>query len=153
MKYWLSVHWPPTVDDAQIHNGLWLHEETEEAGKDLRPGDLVFIYETKWGRPREDRLGYWLGRQGIVALFEVVELDLEKGFAWSPEVYTDGNKILWKMVARTRPIETKRFCSHDNVCDCLQYSRNYFFRGFGKFHSGLLELTGTEFGCLRNRFK
>ncbi len=69
MKYWLTTQWPPTVDSPQgAHESVWLQEGKEQAGRNLGRGDLVFIYETKTGRPREDRLRYWLGRQGIVAL-------------------------------------------------------------------------------------
>lgn len=154
MKYWLTTQWPPTVDGPQgVPEGVWLQEGKEHAGRDLSRGDLVFIYETKTGRPREDRLRYWLGRQGIVALVEILNVSLDNSFAHSHEVYSDGGELLWKKVARTQPTDVTRFCSHDDTCDCLQYSTNYFFRGFGRYNSGLLELGETEFGCLRSRFR
>ena len=153
MKYWLTVHWPPTLDGARVQGGIWLQEGKEDVGRNLSRDDLVFIYETRTGRPREDKLGYWPGGQGIVALVEVVDVNLEQAFTLSHEAYSDGSELLWKMVARTRPIDVTHFCSHDDTCDCLEYSRNYFFRGFGRSKSGLRELTKSEFGCLRNHFR
>ncbi len=154
MKYWLTTQWPPTVDGPQgVHEGVWLQEGKEHAGMELRPDDLIFIYETKTGRPRADGLHYYQGDQSVVALVKVVDVNLENGFAHSHEVYSDGGELLWKKVARTQLIDGTHSCSHDDTCDCLEYSRNYFFHGFGRFHSGLLELTETEFECLRNHFR
>lgn len=153
MKYWLTTQWPPTVDGPREHEGIWLQEGKEDAGRDLRRDDLVFIYETKTGRRRQDGLRYWPGRQGIVALVGVFDVNLEEGFAQSHEVYSDGDELLWKMVARTRPIDSSHFCRHVGVCDCLEYSRNYLFRGFGRSKSGLRELTEPEFNCLRDHFR
>jgi hypothetical protein len=153
MKYWLTTQWPPRLDSPRVHEGVWLQEGKEDAGRDLRSADLVFIYETKTGRRRQDGLGYWSGRQGIVALVRVVGVNLEKGFAQFHEVYSDGDELLWKMVARTRLIDSSHFCQHDDVCDCLGYSRNYFFRGFGRSKSGLKELSKPESACLRGRFR
>jgi len=154
MRYWLTTQWPPTVDyPRNILEHVWLQKGKEHVGRDLGVGNLVFIYEYKTGRPRQDRLRYWPGSQSIASLVEIIDVNLDNGFDSSHEVYSDGSEILWKMVARTKRIDVSHSCPHDDVCDCLGYSRNYVFRGFGRFHSGLLELTETEFGCLRNRFK
>lgn len=153
MNYWLTTQWPPTQDSPREHGGVWLRNGKEDAGRNMRPGDLVFIYETKTGRPRKDGLAYWPGRQGIVVLAEVLDVNLEEGFARSYEVYSDDSELLWKMIAQTQTIDSSNFCRHDDVCDCLRYSRNYFFRGFGRSKSGLRELFEPEFRCLRDHFR
>ncbi len=153
MKYWITTHWPPTKDTpARQQDGVWLQEGKEDAGKDLSPRDLVFIYETKTGRPRKDGLAYWPGRQGLVVLIEISDVNLKKAFYQSHEKYSDGGQLFWKLVARTRAIDSSHFCHHDDVCDCLGYSKDYYLRGFGKDKSGLKELSDTEFRCLRRHF-
>jgi hypothetical protein len=151
MKYWMTTQWPPTEDSPHEHGGVWLAEGREDAGRDLKRGDLVFIYESKTGRPRRDGLGYHPGKQGIVALVEVASDVNFAGFVQSSEEYSDGSQLLWKMVVRTRTKDSSHFCPHDDVCDILGYSRNYYFRGWHR--SGLGELSEEQYKQLRKCFE
>lgn len=152
MKYWLTTQWPPTKDYPYgQREHVWLKAGQEHAGKDLKAGDLVFIYEFKTGKPRSDGLAYWTGKQGIVTLAVILDVNLKAGFDQSHEKYSDGSEVVWKRVAHARIINSLYFCHHDVVCNCLGYSKSYFLTGFGR--SGLRELNEAEFGCLLLHFK
>jgi hypothetical protein len=155
MKFWLTTQWPPTKDSPSLghREHIWLKAGKEQAGSNLKPGDLVFIYEYKTGKPREDKLAYWTGRQRIVTLAVILDVNLRVGFDKSLEKYHDGSQILWKLVARTRTINNSYSCSRNEVCECLEYSQNSLLRGFGKDKSGLKELTEAQFGYLLLHFK
>lgn len=153
MKYWLTIHWPPLRNSPPWQDGVWLAEGKEGAAKALSPGDLVFVYETLTGRPRRDRLRYRLGRQGLVALFEVMDVNLDPGFDQWREVYRDGTQLVWKLVGTTRTIDDSHYCPHQDACSCLGYSHKYSFQGFGKDKSGLKELSEQQFAGLRNLFQ
>ncbi len=154
-KHWLTMHWPHLKNGTREHGdcGVWLQKGKEAAAEYLKPGDLVFVYETKTGKPRKDGEEYHHGRQGIVALARITHIDLKRGFGLSKELYTDGSQTTWKKVAHTCAIRKRRFCHHDDVCQSLGYSTNYFFRGFGIERSGLNKLTASEFKQISLHFK
>ena len=68
MGYWLTAHWPPLQEWAKPPLGVYLADGRQEAGQDLRPGDLVFVYQAKTGKPRKDGKPYRLGREAVVFL-------------------------------------------------------------------------------------
>ena len=158
MNYWINSHWPPFLQhkptpispDPEYHYRVYLPDGRQEAGQALAKDDLVFIYETKTGRPLKNGRKYAPGRQGIVALVRTLTPILETNE--EPEEYADGSVICWKWQARTR-VKELGFCSHDNVCRILGYSTNYTFRGFGDQNSGLKKITEKQFklllDCLR----
>ena len=156
MRYWLTTQWPHTkeVDNPHTpHTDVWLRAGHEDIARELSPGDLVFIYETKYGKPRADSLGYHEGWQGITDLIKVVEVNT-RGFMQSEEEYKDGTSTLWKLVARGRLISSG-FCPRENVCEVLGYSTNYFFLGYGRRGadgkpSGLGLLTDDQYQRLRS---
>jgi hypothetical protein len=51
MKYWLTTHWPRRQDipASEPHADVWVKEDQWEVIKQLSPGDLVFIYESRSG--------------------------------------------------------------------------------------------------------
>lgn len=48
VKYWLTSHWPPVKGKRPVA-GVWIKKGKQAAGKDLRPGDKLLIYETESG--------------------------------------------------------------------------------------------------------
>ena len=79
MNYWLTTHWPHREDnDGDSHANIYLPDGREGAGRDLRVGDHVLIYESRTGRTLErvvytgeyqrERVKCKIGRMGIVTL-------------------------------------------------------------------------------------
>lgn len=156
MRYWLNIHWPAykkdkpdppsPLPDPEYHYWVYLPDGRQSAGKHLEPGDLVLIYETKKGRATKEGGMYALGQQGIVALVKALTPVTEKPDE-PPEEYVDGSVLWWKWQARTQ-VRQLGFCTRQDVCRILGYSKAYNFRGYGKDKSGLGELTKEEFDSL-----
>jgi len=149
MKYWLTVHWPPLQEWAKPPLGVYLADGRQMAGQDLRSGDLIFIYQSKTGRPRADAKPYRLGREGLVFLVRATT-GIEEYPEESPEIYKGGQTLWWKWQAKTK-LEEYGFCPRQIVCQVLGYNPNYHFRGFRR--SGLARLDKTQFNELRRRFR
>lgn len=151
MSYWLTVHWPPLQEWAKPPMGVYVADGRQEAGRDLRPGDLIFIYQAKTGKPRKDAKPYRLGREGIVFLVRATT-GIEERSEEEPEIFKDGTTRWWKWQAKTS-LEECGFCPRQVVCQVLGYDLNYNFRGFGKQRSGLAPLEKTKFDSLYKRFR
>jgi hypothetical protein len=119
------------------------------AGQDLKPGDLIFIYQSKTGRRRADAKPYRLGRGGLVFLVRATTRITEHPEE-PPETYKAGPSLCWKWKAKT-VLEEYGFCPRKIVCEVLGYNPNYNFRGFKR--SGLAQLDKTQFDELRRRFR
>ena len=127
MGYWLTVHWPP-LRKKELPMNLYLADGRQEAGQAIRPGDLIFIYQTRTGRPRMDAKPYRLGRQGIVVLVKA-ETGIQE-CSENPETYKNGTTLWWKWQAKTS-LKEYGFCPPEVVCQVLKYEPHYNFRGFG----------------------
>ena len=56
MNYWMTTHWPPReYRDDDSHSGVYLPDGRQQAGRDLRIGNFVLIYESLTGRPEVRR--------------------------------------------------------------------------------------------------
>ena len=79
MKYWFTVHWPHVGNGQQ---GVWMRTSVKEAKyllkKEMKRGDLVFIYETRRGEDGEKVKGID-GKCKVLALVEVVRLPFSPG--------------------------------------------------------------------------
>jgi hypothetical protein len=55
LNYWLTTHWPPRVGDDpnNVANGVWLPDGREKADAELKKGDIVFVYQSRSGRPEK----------------------------------------------------------------------------------------------------
>ena len=153
MNFWITTHWPPLEghENVEWRYHIFLPDGREQAGEELRPGDLIFIYESKTGRPLSNSTRkYIVGREGIVALVEAKSRVVEHNNV-TPEEYADGSVICWKWQARTE-VNRMGFCSRIQVCRALGYNRNYTLRGFGDHRSGLKKLTMEQFDSLNEWF-
>lgn len=151
MDYWLTTHWPQRKGQEKVAWRVWIFmaDGREQAGSDIQPGDLVFVYESKRGRRLRDReYDYCDGKECIVTLARATSR-LERSGS-QPEQYADGTEIWWAWRAITVPVVE---CSipREAVCRALGYSPNYYFRGFGDHHSGLKKLTEQQFETLRSQ--
>lgn len=154
MNYWLTTHWPPLEGDESQKWLYWvfLPDGREQAGEDLRPGDLVFVYESKTGRPlRNQARRYLPGDQGIVALVEAVS-PIEEDSGSAREDYADGSTIKWSWRAKTK-VQRTGFLSRQETCRAIGYKENYSMRGFGNLKSGLKKLTSEQFDSLDSVFR
>ena len=152
-NYWVTVQWPYRVDqDLNIpRSEVYLRDGLEAVGADLRPDDLVAVYETKDGRHliRKDASGekvikYHRGQEGIVALLKVTT-ELRPDETRTPEHYTKGPEILWKWYAAAKQYSTGGFVSRQDLNDILTFDPNYKFYGFGDRKSGLKKITKKQF--------
>ena len=160
MSYWINIHWPPfakdkptlSSSDPPYHYQVYVPDGRQHAGRELQPGDYVFIYETKWGRPRKDGEKYAEpGRQGIIALVCALTPICEKPSEERDE-YLNGRVLWWKWQAETQ-VKKLGFCPHDDVCKILEYSPNWTLYGFGDQHSGLKKIDEETFKTLLNCFR
>ncbi|MBI4185915.1 MAG: hypothetical protein HY530_00210 [Chloroflexi bacterium] len=158
MNYWINIHWPPLLRDKPTpsspdpgyHYRVYLPDGREAAGDGLISGDFVFIYETKTGPIRVDGEKYSPGRQGIIALVRTQRSIQDVGS--DPEQYIDRPPIDWRWQAPTQ-FEEAGFCSREDVCRTLGYSRNWTLHGFGDLRSGLKKLTPGEYEALSRCFR
>jgi len=161
MNYWINSHWPPfakdkpeppsPLPDPEYHYRVYLPDGRQDAGRELRKDDCIFIYETKWGRTLKSGEKYAIGRQGIVALVRALT-SIQENPELKPDEYLNGSRIWWKWQARTQ-VKELGFCSHDDVCKILGYSTDYTFHGFGDRRSGLKKLTEGQFNSLLDCFR
>ncbi len=51
MNYWLTTHWPRQQDtpSSEPYKDVWVKDGQWDVIKQLVPGDLVFIYESRSG--------------------------------------------------------------------------------------------------------
>ena len=152
MKFWVATHWPPREDDESPPSGVWVADGKEEAGKELRKGDCVLIYETSGGpvslykqkRGEDERICCREGRQGIVVIAQALEHFGENGDD-EPARYVGRKPIWWRWGAETKLISRNGFVSIHELTRALDYSPAYRMRGFGKDHSGLMEITEEQY--------
>ncbi|MDP8239577.1 MAG: EVE domain-containing protein [Candidatus Hatepunaea meridiana] len=150
MRYWITTQWPPTtIDDEDWQpNAVFVPDGREHHARSMKPGDLVVIYQSKTGRDyfQEDpdsgakvRIRHKLGRQGVVALAQVIGT-LRENKKVVPEKYVDGSEILWRWFAPIVNRNTAGFVDRSTLNHHLGYASNYGFRGFGTAKSGLMEI-------------
>lgn len=160
-SYWVTTQWPHRIDEDQNapRTGIYLPDGREAAGADIRPGDLVAVYEAKDGRAlirknlsgEEEVLKCHQGRQGIVALIRITS-NLCADDAIPLQKYTDGTKILWRWYADAEPYSTSGFLSRIDLNNILGYAPNNPLKGFGDRHSGLKKITQDQFNQISTQF-
>jgi hypothetical protein len=157
MHYWITTHWPFPADEdsSQIHEGVYVADGNRHVVKDMKEGDLVFIYETGTGRPfkGEDNttVYYHAGREGIVELAEI-ESEIYPVEYSKPTKYANGTQIWWKYCADTKPLNTRGFIPREWLNKVLNYRPNNLLRGFGDYHSGVKQLSEEQFNALLAQF-
>ena len=162
MKFWLTTHWPPRIneDPNNIADGIWLPEGRESAGKDLKQGDRVIVYQARSGRTeirkRIDGTEFSLptieGREGVIAICEV-QSEISESLGSEPSKYADGSEIWWRWYAPLVILSKSGFVPRKRMNTVLGYKPNFCLRGFGDFHSGLKEITREQFDSLKEIFK
>ncbi len=165
VKFWLTSHWPP-LKGERPSAGVWIKEGKEAAGKDLRPGDPLLIYETGSGpselitnpdgsttRRRRER-----GRERIIMIAEVDEkLDVDR-ISTLKEYVGRTKPIWWKWFASATKISESGFVLRKDVNRVLRnksgrmYKSSYNFHGFGDLQSGLKQIDETEYHALVKKF-
>jgi hypothetical protein len=70
----------------------------------------------------------------------------------APEEYADGSTIWWRWFAPVEVLSRSGFLPRPEVALSLGYKPTYNFRGFGTFHSGLLEISAEQYQDITRKF-
>jgi hypothetical protein len=154
VNYWLTTQWPPREDESVAPpTDVWVPDGREAAGKDLREGDLILIYQSRSGpteiRRHPDGTEKYVrciqGEEGIVAIARVLDRFSEIEGS-NPTAYKEKNPIWWRWKAPVDLISRSGHVPRFEVNKVLGYNPTYGFRGFGDYHSGLkrMALRGNE---------
>ena len=155
MNYWLTIHWPHRVDDEPLtpQGGVWVKDKKEADILEMEIGDLVFIYESKYGTTAIEEntdgsidVPCKVGRAGIVSLVEVTHRPKSLGTEINPEnqwKYRDGRVIWWRWHAQTKPVNTTGFIPRRQFNEIMNFKPGCHLRSshLGKKRSGLSKIT------------
>ena len=153
MNYWLTTQFPALEGRNSSKDwSVWLPHGRQRGGIDLKPGDQVFIYESKTGRTvikkdvsgNERKIRSTRGRQGVVALVEATTA-VEEDPSEEETEYAGGEKIWWKWKAQTKKIFTSGFVPLKTYLKIMGHSPKGFLKGYGESKSGLKKLTKEQF--------
>jgi len=151
MGYWLTVHWPLRVDEAedvQWRNWVFIAEGWEGVGRDIGPGDRVFVYETQTTpRVREGRrfVDRRPGRKGIIAVARVTT-PLRDNPNAEVEELEDGRRRRWRFHAETET-EAEGLLPLEEVRNAMNKP------GFSaRIPGGLMRLNPQQFNRILRRF-
>jgi hypothetical protein len=162
LNYWLTTHWPPRVGDDpnDVANGVRLPDGREQAGAELKKGDIVFVYQSRSGRPvkRKTVGGTEIvvhsieGREGIIAVCEA-QSEIYEDVDSEPSKYIDGSVIWWRWHAPLMTLTKSGFVSRQSMNTILGYKSNFNLRGFGDLHSGLKKINKDQHSSLLKLFR
>jgi len=162
MNYWLTTHWPRPhgTPTSEPYGDVWVKDGQWNVIRQLTPGDLVFIYESKSGSlplgHNADGSRYQLpkapGKAGLVALVRVIEPAAQPQDS-VPDLYDNGEVMWWRYRARTEPINSGALVLREEFLPLIGYSANWNLHGFGDNHSGVKRLTAAEFTALREMYE
>ncbi|MCE5306812.1 MAG: hypothetical protein LLG20_04150 [Acidobacteriales bacterium] len=161
MNYWLTTHWPPQEDNpSDVAGGVWVPDGREAAGRELRAGDLVLIYQSRSGRTEVRRspdgtktiLHSIKGAEGIIAIARA-EDGLTEDADSHPTTYLDGTEIWWRWFAPVEVLSRTGFVPRVALNNVLGYAPGYNLRGFGDYHSGLKRLSEQQYNALAEIFR
>jgi hypothetical protein len=161
MNYWVTTHWPPREDNSkELVDAIWVPEGRETAGKDVRRGDLVVIYQSKYGRTllkrqsdgKELRVKSMRGKEGVIAIAEAQDSIYALGDT-TPSDYADGSSIWWRWYAPLKLITRTGFVPRQSLNEILGYAPNYSLHGFGDAKSGLKKVSKEQFDQILHNFK
>ncbi len=153
MKYWVTTHWAPQEDDElSVPQGVWVPEDRQKAGEELRTGDNVLIYQAAGGpteirdgeNGQDELVGRHRGRGGIVAICQTLDR-LKPNGAETPTRYVGRKPIWWRWHADTALISKNGFVTVDELKRVLNFKPEYTMRGFGDYNSGLKEISEKQY--------
>jgi hypothetical protein len=156
-NYWITTHWPPEIG-SNVDYSIYLFEGKQKVGSAIKPGDRVWIYESRGGRKvvrkSSDGLEYRIkrskGKEGIIALAEVrTEL---RNIGGSPEKYEDGSERWWRWKAGAQLINRSGYVSRQNLNKILNYKSNNYLKGFGDGNSGLKKISKKTYSYILEEF-
>jgi len=161
MKYWLTTHWPPRIDEpiGPRPVGVWLQHDKLHVADDMTSGDLVFIYQAGSGKAVRESYADGTtkiiprspGRQGLISLGRILDRPSQPENS-QPEQYSDGSERWWRYRAPVQVLNSAGFIPRPTLAVELGYKPSFAFRGFGKEHSGLAQLDETVFHRLKEQF-
>ncbi len=146
-KYWLTTQYPPYRGETELRNraenSVWIPERRQSAARDLVPGDLVWVYETKTRRIERGKRPYYReGEQGVTVLMQVQKVYGEGGER-RPTTYQNGDQVIWVSWADCRVTDSQGFVPMEELNSILRYKPAYNLHGFNG-GSGLRPVSPEE---------
>ena len=161
MRYWIAAQSPPLEGSLDQEFGrLRLAAGREAAGRELEPGDLVLLYQSRSGRAvrlreadgTQRKVRAMVGRQGVAALAEVMGR-----LAHHPEIgkteYVDGTELCWSWSVPTNAFSVNGHVPLSDVNRILGFKPTYNFGGFAYRSSGLREIGARQCWALVEIFR
>jgi hypothetical protein len=162
LRYWITTHWPLyRRNRSPHHDGVYLQEGTQEAGRELHEWDKVLIYESRGGKTRVETLVDGTtrpiesnpGRAGIVTVADISSSLTKVNPAQAIQTYTDGTTKNWAWEAKTKNHISSGFVPLAAVNRALGYAPGSVLRGFGDRNSGLKEIDKATYDTLVQLFR
>ena len=162
VNYWLTTQWPPRENNPErlTDPGVHVQDGVQDVLAEMRPGDLVFIYESKSGQDRVEEsadgqksvVKTIAGRGGVIALARITTPATARNDV-PPELFVSGDVKWWRFRADAEVLNSVGFVPRPQLAGLLGYSKDYAFRGFGDRHSGVKRLSEDEFEAIRSAFR
>ena len=132
MANWFTIHGPHPYD-LDLSWDVYLQDKYENIADDIMIGDQVFFYELKGtGRLEINQQIYKtpVGRMGLVHIGKITDKPYRRSlYEGQSETYGTG-KAFWSIGIPTDAKSSVGFVPRQTVVSILDYSPNYFFKGF-----------------------
>lgn len=152
MAYWITSHYPhPQPDRHPWH--VYLRDKFEDIARQLRAGDPVLFFETKYHKPLRDGTRFPVGREGIVVVATIAESFRKRHASLAVAEYADGTTANWLWNVPTRDMDHDGFVPRSEVYRVLGYKDGYTMRGFGMRGSGVRPISQDQSERLLVRFR
>lgn len=128
MRYWLTQNWPPEVGRTRTFSRIWIPDRLADEAVRLKPGDAVFVYETKTGPRRKQEVDSeevmvdrQPGRHGVIGLSRVTGPVEDRG---ADETRWDGKQFNFRFIAPTEAVWDSGFVKPAQLRRALGWDPN-----------------------------
>lgn len=171
MNYLFTTHWPFLKRDKDeqgnsppAHHDIWLDKGKDyiSVAKEIKAGDLLFIYELKTGKslveidPETGKKETFKRRNGSMQVVSLCMVNtgrvIKNHYSKGLELYSDGTRIDWTPLIKADSIDSNGSVPLRTVNKVLGYSPNYNLRGYGLKHSGVNIISEEQFAQLLKHY-
>lgn len=142
LLYWITTHWPPPIEGPDpLGSYVCLQSGKKEAAAELRPGDIVFVYEYRNGpavRSSGKVIRRKKGLMGIIAMAQA--RGRVRKNPRPAERLADGTVKNWKWIVPLERGPSTGFIGRAVLNRLLGFGEGYMWRACGLLNSGLKEI-------------